>query len=72
MSPLQTLILVLAITVYWAPTMVAVLRHAPHFGSVLVVNLFLGWTLVGWVVALAMACRSRFLPVTYVPGSGRP
>ena len=25
-------------------------------GGVLVVNFFLGWTFVGWVVALAMAC----------------
>jgi hypothetical protein len=25
--------------------------------SVLVINLFLGWTFVGWVVALAMALR---------------
>jgi hypothetical protein len=26
---------------------------------VTVVNALLGWTLVGWVIALAMACRSR-------------
>jgi hypothetical protein len=25
---------------------------------VIVVNVFLGWTLIGWVVALAMAARS--------------
>jgi hypothetical protein len=26
---------------------------------VVVINVFLGWTFVGWVVALAMACRTN-------------
>jgi hypothetical protein len=43
----------------WAPTITALSRHVPNRGSVVVVNLFLGWTVVGWVVALAMACRSK-------------
>ena len=33
-------------------------RKVPNFGSIAVINLFLGWTLIGWVVALAMAFRS--------------
>ena len=44
---------------YFIPTIVAWTRHVPHRGSVTIVNVFLGWTIVGWVVALAMACRSR-------------
>jgi hypothetical protein len=40
------------------PTIVAFTRKVTDKGSVVVINLFLGWTLVGWVVALAMACRS--------------
>lgn len=44
---------------YWVPTIVALVRHIPNKGSVIVVNAFLGWTVVGWVVALAMAVRSR-------------
>jgi hypothetical protein len=51
-------ILLLAIAAYWVPSITAGVRRVPSFGSVIVVNLFLGWTLVGWVVALAMACRS--------------
>lgn len=43
---------------YFLPAIVAKVRGVPNFGSVLVVNLFLGFTLVGWVVALAMAARS--------------
>ena len=44
---------------YWAPTITAWARHVPNRGSVAVINGFLGWTVVGWVVALAMACRSQ-------------
>jgi hypothetical protein len=43
---------------YFLPTTVAVSRKVSDQGSVAVINFFLGWTLVGWVVALAMACRS--------------
>jgi hypothetical protein len=51
-------LLVLA-ALYFLPTIVAASRKVPNQGSVLVVNLFLGWTLLGWVIALAMAARSR-------------
>lgn len=50
--------LVIILFVYFVPTVVAFARGVPNKGSVLVVNLFLGWTLVGWVVSLAMAARS--------------
>lgn len=41
---------------YFAPTMVA---SRARRGSVFVINLFLGWTMLGWVVALFMAVRSN-------------
>jgi len=44
---------------YFAPSIVAVLRHVPNTASVFVINLFLGWSFIGWVVALAMAVRSN-------------
>ncbi len=44
--------------VYLLPTFVGWARHVPHLGSVAVVNVLLGWTQAGWVVALAMALRS--------------
>jgi len=49
----------LAIAAYFVPVIVAWARHVPNRGSVTVINVFLGWTLIGWVVALAMACRTR-------------
>lgn len=46
-----------AIAAYWAPSIVASRRKVPNVGSVVVINFFLGLTIVGWVVALSMACR---------------
>jgi hypothetical protein len=43
---------------YFAPAIIAHSRNVPNKGSVFVINLFLGWTFIGWVVALAMAARS--------------
>ena len=63
-SPVPGLLIMLAgLILYFVPVIVALARrHVPHLGSVIVVNVFLGWTVVGWVVALAMACRSRPQP----------
>jgi hypothetical protein len=65
-------IIIIGIAAYWVPTIVATIRKVPNRGSVIVVNLFLGWTLVGWVVALAMAARSQVVPVTMMapPAAG--
>ncbi len=46
---------VLFLILYFAPLAIAGMRHHHQTGSIAVVNLFLGWTVVGWVVALAMA-----------------
>jgi Superinfection immunity protein len=43
---------------YFIPTIVGAIRQVPNIGSVIVINFFLGWTFIGWVVALAMAARS--------------
>ena len=37
---------------YWLPTIIAVVRHAPSALGVAVVNFFLGWTVIGWIMAL--------------------
>lgn len=50
--------LIVVLALYFIPTIVAYVRHVPNAGSVAVINVFLGWTLIGWVVALAMAVRT--------------
>ncbi len=56
------LLLGLLLGLYFLPTIVAVNRKVVNTGSVVVVNVFLGWTLIGWVVALAMAARTTTQP----------
>lgn len=43
---------------YFLPTIIGKARGVPNLGSIAVINIFLGFTLVGWVVALAMAART--------------
>ena len=46
------ILFLVALGLYFLPTIVAVSRKVPHIGSIVVINLFLGWTFIGWVVAL--------------------
>ena len=50
----------LAVFLYWAPTLVAYLRKSSRLPQVVVVNGFLGWTLLGWVVALVIALNKDY------------
>jgi hypothetical protein len=64
-------LVLVSIVAYWVPTIVAASRRgAVNTGSIVVINLFLGWTVVGWVIALAMACRSRPQQPAYVVPPG--
>jgi hypothetical protein len=49
--------------VYLLPSIIAILRRPINWGAIIVTNVFLGWTLVGWVSALAMACSAKVIPV---------
>lgn len=43
------------VLLYLLPAIVASLRKQENKNSVFILNLFLGWTFLGWVIALAMA-----------------
>ena len=51
---MEMVLLLVAVGLYFLPTFVAVNGH-PHALAVFVLNLLLGWTLLGWVVALVWA-----------------
>jgi hypothetical protein len=53
----MTLLILLAL--YFVPTIVACSRQHPNRSPVLVLNIFLGWTLVGWVVALCWSLTAQ-------------
>lgn len=43
---------------YLLPWAIAATRNRSNVGAIAMINLFLGWSLVGWVAALVMACGS--------------
>ena len=46
---------IILLCAYFAPSIVAAARSHPQIGSIVVINFLLGWTFIGWVVALAMS-----------------
>ena len=52
--------------IYFIPTIVAYTRKVTNVGSVFVINFLLGWTLIGWAVALAMAVKTNMTQVHVV------
>lgn len=43
------------IGVYFLPTIVANYRKKKNYNAIMLVNIFLGWTFLGWVIALVWA-----------------
>jgi hypothetical protein len=48
---------VIAVTTgaYWLPTIIAGRRHTRRLAQIAIVNGLAGWTVAGWIIALAMA-----------------
>ena len=53
------IIFMLAVTAYAAPGVIAILRGHKRWLPIVTINVLFGWTIVGWVVALAMALELR-------------
>jgi hypothetical protein len=68
MPAMMTFMLTLFV-MYWLPTIVAVVRHAPSALGVAALNFFLGWTVIGWIMALIWALASG--PQVIVIENGR-
>ncbi|HXL93592.1 MAG TPA: superinfection immunity protein, partial [Streptosporangiaceae bacterium] len=62
------MLIVVIVTTYLLPTLVAWLRHAPDAVAATLLNITLGWTLIGWIVALVIALREPAGPVVQVIG----
>jgi hypothetical protein len=44
---------------YMIPTIIAAIRNHNNAVALGVVNFFLGWTFIGWVLCLAWACTNN-------------
>jgi hypothetical protein len=58
MDPYAIVIILLLLT-YFVPAFVARSRDHNNYVAIAMLNLFLGWTLLGWVAALVWACTDH-------------
>ena len=56
---------------YWLPTIIAIARQTRSALGVAMVNLFLGWTVIGWFLALMWALAATNGPQVVVIENGR-
>jgi hypothetical protein len=56
------------LALHFLPTIIAAARHARNLPWILLLNLLLSWTIVGWLVALIWAlCDAPHYAVFYNP-----
>ena len=54
-SPVHLVIFALVLVVYLVPTAIAMYRNCAATGRIILLNLMLGWTVIGWAGALGWA-----------------
>jgi hypothetical protein len=59
LAPLHLLLFGIAVVVYLFPTALAFYRDCRATVWIAVVNVFLGWTIVGWFVAIGWAASGK-------------
>jgi uncharacterized membrane protein len=60
------------IGLYFLPTIIASGRHLHERGGIAMLNVFLGWTFIGWVIALIWAITAPAPYYVYVQLPGPP
>jgi hypothetical protein len=51
--------LIVAVLIYFLPTIVALSRGHLSALAIFFLNLFLGWTLIGWLIAFVWSCTGN-------------
>jgi len=64
--------ILILLVLYFIPTIVAYSKARHNKGAVFIINLFLGWTFIGWVVALAWAVSNKNPPQQIIVNSNSP
>jgi len=54
----SVLFVVIAVGSYFLPTIIATKRDHHQAGAITIINIFLGWTILGWVICLAWSCSA--------------
>jgi hypothetical protein len=64
---MRVLLLLLAVALYLLPSIVANMRRQPQFLAILCLNIFLGWTVLGWIGALIWALTRSSVQISASP-----
>ena len=55
------------LALHFLPSIIAGVRHTTNFGWILTINFLLGWTIIGWIVALVWALRDTPRDIGSIP-----
>jgi hypothetical protein len=58
-STTTVIVLMLIVFIYMLPSLIAFSREHPHRDIVVVCNIFLGWTLIAWVIIFLWAALAH-------------
>jgi hypothetical protein len=45
---------------YFLPSIIALMRNKRDIVAIILLNFFLGWSVIGWIVALVWAAKSDY------------
>ena len=65
-------IVVVCLVPYFLPTIIAILRKKTSAGGIFVLNLLLGWTVIGWVGALIWSLSADARETTVIVNNPPP
>jgi len=74
LAPFNLILLVIGLGVYFLPTMLALYRNCHATSWIVMVNVLVGWTIVGWFAVLGWAATGKadVLPPTITTPPGSP
>jgi len=52
------IVTIIVLPIYFLPCIISGAKHKKDGVAIAMLNLFLGWTFVGWVIALVWACTN--------------
>jgi len=59
------------VLMYWLPTVIVLVRQTPSAIGIALFNFFLGWTGIGWLIALIWALAAHNRPHVIIIENGR-
>jgi hypothetical protein len=75
MSSLSLIVLSVGVLLYFLPTIVAAMRRLRNLAPIVVVNVLLGWSVIGWIIAMVWAVSTQVVgtpPIASTPRTRTP